>query len=456
MSNINIQEIAAFARYYGFHYDIIDPDALVRDFCADMDRGLCGKTSSMPMIPSHLRPVANVPSGKTVLAIDAGGTNLRAARVRFDEEGNPVAEDERRAAMPGTEAPMTADEFYNAIADVCAPLFDGGSKIEGIGFCFSYSMEITEDCDGIPLSFSKQSKVPDAVGKPIGKNLLNALAKRKINAPQRIILLNDTTATLLSGIAKIPTRFQDKTNDKWSIGEDKVGVIPGPVIGFILGTGLNSAYPETSIPKIGFKSNVPQIVVAESGNFINRNRGELDIEYDKTTTNVGLHTTEKAIAGAYLGPLSLFIIKQAIKDGILKFKKSDQMLKMESLQTRDLNEFLNNPLSLSGPVGSLFGADEKDAIASLVYLESIVSERAALLAAGILAGTVEHISGAYDPLSPVRIAVEGTTYLRYYHIRESLEARFRAMIGRKNPRHCIIQTVEQASLFGAAVAALSS
>jgi hexokinase len=36
----------------------------------------------------------------------------------------------------------------------------------------------------------------------------------------------------------------------------------GPVVGFILGTGINTAYPEKCIPKIGYDSaENPQIVV---------------------------------------------------------------------------------------------------------------------------------------------------------------------------------------------------
>ena len=136
--------------------------------------------------------------------------------------------------------------------------------------------------------------------------LRDALARRKIPAPQKIVLLNDTVATLLSGLLSIPPYE--------GLGLDQYGVAPGPAVGLILGTGINTAYPERSIPKIGFASaTAPQIVVCETGTFAHRYMGILDREYDATTKNPGTYTLEKVAAGAYLGPLTFHILKQAMQ-----------------------------------------------------------------------------------------------------------------------------------------------
>jgi hexokinase len=55
----------------------------------------------------------------------------------------------------------------------------------------------------------------------------------------------------------------------------------------------------------------------------------------------------------------------------------------------------------------------------------------------------------------VRIAVEGTTYMLYRGMRKALESWLYTMLVSRKPRSCIIAPVEQASLFGAAVAALT-
>ena len=449
MYKFKADELSDFAHYYGFHYDGINPQGLVKEVLIEMERGLEGKTSSLAMIPSFITPVTRIPPGKTVLALDAGGTNLRSSLVYFNENGEAVAHGTQKNPMPGTGGNVSAQQFFDTIADAALPLLKE-AQIEGIGFTFSYPMEITSDSDGILLSFSKEVDAPDVIGKAIGKGLRDSLAAKGLKYNGPIVMLNDTVATLLSGFATIPPDGEPSRT------RNDFGAAGGPVIGFILGTGFNTAYPEMSIPKLKSKSHSsPQIIVCETGGFSVRYRGQLDIEYDNTTKNPGVYYLEKASSGAYLGPLTLHILKQAIKDKVIQFKKSDEILTMPHLETRFLNEFTHNPLTAHGPIGSLFAPNESDALAAVQYLTSIVTERCALFSAAVLAATVERVSAGFEPYSPVRIAVEGTTYMIYKGMRRSIESYLHQMLFKDKPRPYVISPVEQASLFGAAVAALS-
>jgi hexokinase len=447
-SCFNPQELSDFARYYGFHYESIEPMSLVKEVLIDMERGLEGKSSSLPMIPSYITPTTKAEPGKTVVALDAGGTNLRASLVHFDGEGKAVADETVKNFMPGTKGRVSETQFFDSIAETALPLLEKKPNVEGIGFTFSYPMEMQPDADGILLAFSKEVDAPEVIGKTIGAGLRQALSRkgRAYNGP--IILLNDTVATLLSGLASIPAD---------GLGESKknpYGFPGGPMIGCILGTGFNTAYPETRIPKIGFDSKTaPQIVVCETGSFSFHYRGKLDKEFDSTTKNPGAYNLEKGSSGAYLGPLTLHILKQAVKDKLIRFKKSDELLAMPQLETRILNEFSRAPRAAEGPLGSLFGSDEGDALAAVQYIVSIITERGALFAAAVLAATVEKMQAYREPYSPVRIAIEGTTYMIYRGMRRALEARLHTMLIKEKPRPYVISPVEQASLFGAAVAA---
>jgi hexokinase len=295
------------------------------------------------------------------------------------------------------------------------------------------------------------------IGKSIGKGLREALARRKSPVPKRIVLLNDTAATLLSGLSQIPAHGGLRR------GEDLYGVEAGPMVGFILGTGFNTAYPETRIPKIGFDSpENPQIVVCETGSFFHRYAGVLDKEYDQTTKYPGAYTLEKACSGAYIGSLTFHIIQRALSDGLFTFNRADEFVsRTATLPTKDLNQFMYEPLARSGPIGELFGKDELDALSSFVYLTSIVTQRGALFSAAVLAASIEKAAAAcqgvheYNPFVPVRVAVEGTTYMIYKGMRAALESYLHVMLNRKRPRSFAVSPVEQASLFGAAVAALS-
>ncbi|MDR2795484.1 MAG: hexokinase [Spirochaetaceae bacterium] len=454
-TGFNPSEIDDFARFYGFHYDCCDSGVLIRDFCIAMERGLRGQSSSLPMLPTHLSPEWRLAAGKKVVALDAGGTNLRAARISFDHGGRPIVEAEQTTQMPGSNGALSASEFFSAIADFCAPFFDGGG-IEGIGFCFSYPMEMSPDGDGFPLAFCKEVELPELVGRPIGRGLCEALTRRRVKTPSRVVLLNDTVSTLLCGISQIPPRFPSKFATPGECVPENMSAEAGPALGLILGTGFNIAYCETCIPKINFESKTePQIVVCEAGTFRFRYRGLLDIEFDAGTKNPGTFNAEKATAGAYLGPLSLHILKRAVKDGVLRFKRSAELLAMERLATKDLNVLLQAPLSLGGGLGQLFDRDETGAVKTLLYIESIVTERAALTAAAMLTAVIEHCGAARNPFAPVRIAVEGTTFSIYHFLGEALRARFHSILNATGPRFYVMEPVKQASLFGAAAAALT-
>jgi hexokinase len=457
MSRYNPQELSDFAFYYGFHYDICKPDVLIREIKIDMKRGLRGEESFMAMIPTYLNPAALVPAGKKALALDAGGTNLRAALVRFDADGKAEAEHTLKAPMPGTRGTIGKEAFFDEIAALAAPILEEHTDIEGIGFCFSYSMEITPDGDGILLEFSKEIDAPEVIGQAIGKGLRDALFRRGVRYAGRIVLLNDTASTLLRGLMSIPAAGND--NGSGIKRENLRGVSGAPVIGIILGTGFNTAYPEIDIPKINFhEPDNPQIVVAESGNFYFRHRGRLDIEYDATTKNPNAYTTEKVMSGAYLGPLSLHILKRAVADGVLRFRKQNELLAWPTLETKDLNAFMRSPLTKEGKIAALFDDDEMAALSSFVSLVTIITRRGGYVGAAVLAATAERIveCGEFPySFTPIRIAVEGTTFLIYKGMREALESYLYTMLGRTVPLPYVITPVESASLTGAAVAALS-
>ncbi|MCL2006490.1 MAG: hexokinase [Treponema sp.] len=428
-------ELTNFAREYGFHYDSIDGPGLVGDVISEMQMGLEGKPSSLAMIPAYIRPVSKITPLKSVIALDAGGTNLRAALIRFDKSGKAIIEDSRKTHMPGTRGPLSADAFFDEFAALTGPLItEAKDEIEGIGICFSYPMEINKDADGIALAFSKEVEANEVIGKAIGAGLRDALARQSIKAPGRIILLNDTAATLLAG--------QGASKETTTIG-------------FILGTGFNTAYPESKIPKIGFNSpENPQIVVCESGNFAHKYMGILDKEFDSTTKSPGKYTLEKTVSGAYLGPLTLHILRQANKDGLLNFERAKEFFSMSHLDTKDLNDFLHDPYSQKGPVGSYFNKEERDAIDTLCFLSSIITERGAFLSAGVLAATV------YRTGRKSIIAVEGSTFMLFKGMRRALESHLRLLSRPVTPTSYAydysIVPVEQASLLGAAVAALTA
>ena len=124
-----------FLRTNGFDEHTRDSGRLLAGFAAEMAAGLAGEPSSLPMIPAYLSVDRPVPADKPVIVLDAGGTNLRVGVVQFDAAGTPHISRFSRHKMPGATAPISADDFFNTLADLLMPVVDAA---ETIGFCFSY------------------------------------------------------------------------------------------------------------------------------------------------------------------------------------------------------------------------------------------------------------------------------------------------------------------------------
>ena len=280
-------DIDSFLRANRMHPSQVDMRACTDSFLAEMDRGLRGEPSSLAMIPTYIETSTAVPAGRKVIALDAGGTNLRAAVVSFDKEGQALVERMTKHRMPGTENEMGRDEFFRALAAIVSPLADASDRI---GFCFSYPAEILPSRDGRLIHFTKEIRARGVDGELIGAGLARALVAAGARQPARIILLNDTVAALVAGRRAVPGRRFDG------------------FIGFVCGTGVNTSYVESNAAIIKTPGLAPagsQAINLEAGAFGRAPMGTLDDEFDAGTDNPGTYRYEKMVSGGYLGGLCL-------------------------------------------------------------------------------------------------------------------------------------------------------
>jgi hexokinase len=136
----------------------IDMQQLIEAFSSEMLNGLKGNQSSLRMIPTYIEADNQFLKEVPVVAIDAGGTNFRAALVKFSKQGILEISNIVNARMPGLEREISKDEFFQTMAGYVKPLAE---KTDRIGFCFSYATEIFPDKDGKQRSTSSRSSRPD-------------------------------------------------------------------------------------------------------------------------------------------------------------------------------------------------------------------------------------------------------------------------------------------------------
>ena len=246
------KKVSCFLQKYSMYYGDVDLQEHIDHFLEEMKRGLSGKQSSLKCYPTYIDFKKTLPKNKPVIVLDAGGTNLRSAIVHFDEKNTPVISKLKRCSMPGIKKELDLEEFFHSIAMSIDHVLDDSKDI---GFVFSYAIEMYPDKDGKLDHWTKEIKAKEVVGQFIGKNLISAINKIKNSKiSKKIVLLNDTVASLLSGISA----FQDRTFESYA--------------GFILGTGMNAAYIEknSNIKKVmeeGFDADGYQIINLEAGNY---------------------------------------------------------------------------------------------------------------------------------------------------------------------------------------------
>ena len=101
--NHSNQELDEFLTKMGISPEFTDISKTAEIFRQEMQDGLSGKASSLAMIPSFITNTFSAIENECVIAIDAGGTNLRISLVRLHLEKLPEILSMKRFPMPGTK-----------------------------------------------------------------------------------------------------------------------------------------------------------------------------------------------------------------------------------------------------------------------------------------------------------------------------------------------------------------
>ncbi len=403
-------------------YQMLDPDFSVpetaQSMLAEMEKGLRGERSSYPMIPTFLSAGGEVPDGKPVVVIDAGGTNFRSALLHF-ENGESVEENLRVAGMPGVGTPATWEEFISFAADQIMPFV---SMTDRIGFCFSYTAEITPEIDGRVICIDKEVVVSGCEGKLVGDSLSRELAKRGFPG-KRVFVLNDTAAVQLGGLAK--HRMEG--------------------FGQVSGTGTNTCC-SVSGEKIAKLDRAHSMIInMESGLYDGLRQGAFDRELDKASHNPGQKLLEKMTAGVYLGELFQLSARQAARDGILSEACREKLYTIREIGSAQADAWA------MGEKLEAISADTDDRQFLSGLARFLFERSAAIMCANLRAMVL--LTGAGKERSAA-VYAEGSLVQKNHFYRPELERLIKKHICEALGRDIRLMVVQDTTLPGAAAAAL--
>lgn len=272
----------AFFKKHNMNFDKLDMESECDKMVAYYNDAISGGLIDATMDSTES------PEG-SVIAIDMGGTNVRVARIKIDNESeHPVSiERQIRKQTPGRAGRVTAAELFRDIASMIE-FVDKRGDCRKVGFSFSFPIESdVETRDAKIKLWCKELEVIGGEGQFAGQLLNKALVETE-QLKRDVVVINDTVAAYMAHRAH-------KVSDTC-------------VAGFVLGTGQNICFKDM---ETGLIYNL------ESGRYDGFETGELDEILDAQSENPGSGKAEKMMSGVYLPRLVEIACAKAIEDGFI-------------------------------------------------------------------------------------------------------------------------------------------
>ena len=414
--------------------------AMIAAFHDEMSRGLAGGPSSLQMLPTYIDNPTGLERG-TFLALDMGGTNVRVLRADLRGDGSAPAPVSRKFSLNRDPITSTGDILFAAVARLIGRFLaenglDGGYRM---GFTFSFALRQRSIDRGELIAWTKGWTATGVEGEDVVEILNRALLREGLAGVRVVSLNNDTTGTHMA----------------------RAYLDPACDAACILGTGTNACYRErvANIRKpLGPYAHASMIINMESGNFDKAlPRNTFDALLDVRSENPGAQSAEKMVSGKYLGELVRLIVADLGGRGVLfGGRLPDVFAVREGFGSERVCEIKEDGTTDAESVRALLadlgaGSIAAEDARALREIAWIVSDRAARIAASILAATVTKNDPALD--RDHTIAVDGSVFEKHPGFRARMEETFRELFGDRAARIRLELTRDGSGLGAAIIAA---
>ncbi|NXQ29202.1 HXK1 protein, partial [Alaudala cheleensis] len=363
-------------------------DVMAR-FQAEMVKGLgrdTNPTAAVKMLPSFVRSLPDGSEKGDFLAVDLGGSQFRAHRVKVFADGKQSSQLESKFYPTPKEVTQgNGAELFDYIADCLSDFMETKNlkhKKLPLGFTFSFPCKQTKLEEGVLLEWTKHFRVRGVQDTDVVSSLRKALQKHQASFDidvDVLALVNDTVGTMMT------CGYDDQRCE----------------VGLIIGTGTNACYMEEMRHISLVEGDEGRMCInTEWGAFgddgaLDDLRTEFDRELDLGSLNPGKQLFEKMISSLYLGELVRLILLKMTKEGLLfNGKVSTALLTKGKIEMKHVSamekykEGLSNTKEILTEL-NLFPSEE-DCVA-VQHVCTIVSFRSANLCAAALAAILTRL-----------------------------------------------------------------
>ncbi|NXI25195.1 HXK1 protein, partial [Sterrhoptilus dennistouni] len=363
-------------------------DVMTR-FQAEMVKGLSrdtNPTATVKMLPSFVRSLPDGSEKGDFLAVDLGGSQFRAHRVKVFADGKQSSQLESKFyPTPKEVTEGNGTELFDYIADCLSDFMETKNlkhKKLPLGFTFSFPCKQTKLEEGVLLAWTKHFRVRGVQDTDVVSSLRRALQKHKASSDidvDVLALVNDTVGTMMT------CGYDDQHCE----------------VGLIIGTGTNACYMEEMRHISLVEGDEGRMCInTEWGAFgddgaLDDLRTEFDRELDLGSLNPGKQLFEKMISSLYLGELVRLILLKMTKEGLLfNGKVSTALLTKGKIEMEHVSAMEKDKEGLSNTKEILTDLNlfpsEEDCVA-VQHVCTIVSFRSANLCAAALAAILTRL-----------------------------------------------------------------
>ena len=425
--------------YQSFIVSTQQLQTVIQLFLHDMREGLAHRPSSLAMLPSYLTKPTGQENG-IFLALDFGGTNVRALRVKLHGNGQYTVlerQDAPLAAPAGsydyTASSATAAELFDFLAARLAALTTTGQHYL-LGHAFSFPCLLKSIDDARLLYWTKEISTSGVVGENIVALLNGAFSRQNITHIKAAAIVNDSVSALMAAA------YADTFTD----------------IGSICGTGHNTCYLEPAFAlAAGF---CPMYVNMESGNFNKVPGNVFDDRLDKNSDRPGAGRLEKMCSGRYVGELLRLVLQELVQDKKILATQQPVSLPPNAITGKDMALVLSDDSQNFEQIQDWllrYGLTQSSYAdrAEIQKLAGLIIGRSARLVAATYAATLFHI----DPeLSHQHvIAIDGSLYEKMPGYAGTINKTLKELLGEK-ARQIDCRLSKDGSGAGAAIAAATT